>query len=90
MHPVNLMAGSRSNLRCLAVLDAVRQQFSDIEAALPDYGTSCSAPEQQPQQIQAQLDRIAASLTVRLSAEQRASLAARKISVMLPPLLAKL
>jgi Family of unknown function (DUF6118) len=76
--------------RVLAELDAMREQLSAIEAALPDYGPSFSALEQQTQQIKTAIDKIAASPSVALSAAERAAKSARAISEILAPSLAKL
>jgi hypothetical protein len=73
-----------------AEFEAVREQLSAIEAALPDYGPSFSALEQQTQQIKAQPDRIAASPSVKLSADQHASRSAQALSDILSPSLARL
>ncbi len=74
----------------LAELDAMREQLSAIEAALPDYGPSFSALEQQTQQITSAIDKIAASPSVKLSAAEHASKSAHAISEVLAPSLAKL
>jgi Family of unknown function (DUF6118) len=74
----------------LAELDAIREQLSAIEAALPDYGPSFSALEQYAQKINAAVDKIAASPSVTLSAAQHASKSTHAISELLTPSLAKL
>jgi hypothetical protein len=57
--------GETSDL-VLAELDRMREQLSAIEAALPDYGPSFSALEQETADIKAQIDKIAASPSVKL------------------------
>jgi hypothetical protein len=74
----------------LAELDRMREQLSAIEAALPDYGPSFSALEQETARIKAQIDKIATSPSVKLSTEQHASKSAQAISEVLEPSLAKL
>jgi hypothetical protein len=74
----------------LAELDRMREQLSAIEAALPDHGPSFSALEQETAHIKAQLDKIAASPSVKLSAEQHAYKSAHSISEILAPSLNKL
>jgi hypothetical protein len=61
--------------------------LSTIEAALPDYAPSFSALEHQTAQIKAQLDKIAASPSVQLSAEQHAVRSTRAIAEKLEPTL---
>ena len=68
----------------------MREQLSAIEAALPDYGPSFSALEQQTQRINAAVEKLAASPSVALSAAEHASKSARAISELLAPSLAKL
>lgn len=74
----------------LAELDRMQEQLSAIEAALPDYGPSFSALEQKTAHIKAQMDKIAASPSVKLSAEQHASKSAQAIAATIAPMLAKL
>jgi Family of unknown function (DUF6118) len=76
--------------RLLAELDAMREQLSAIEAALPDYGPSFSALEHQTRQIKSAIDKIGASPSVTLSAAEHASKSSRAISELLAPSLAKL
>jgi hypothetical protein len=74
----------------LAELDRMREQLSAIEAALPDYGPSFSALEQETTYIKAQIDKIAASPSVKLSAEQHASKSVHAVAETIAPILAKL
>jgi xanthosine utilization system XapX-like protein len=74
----------------LAELDRMREQLSAIEAALPDYGPSFSALEQQAAHIKAQIDQIATSPSVKLSVEQHASKSALAVAETIAPTLAKL
>jgi hypothetical protein len=68
-------------LDCMsAEFEAVRDQLSAIEAALPDYGPSFSALEQQTRQITVAIGKVAASPAVRLSPTEHASKSARAIS----------
>jgi hypothetical protein len=76
--------------RISAEFEAVREQLGAIEAALPDYGPSFSALEQQTQQMTAAIGKIAASPAVKLSPAEHASKSARAISDVLGPSLAKL
>jgi Family of unknown function (DUF6118) len=73
-----------------AEFEAVREQLSAIEAALPDYAPSFSALEQHTQQIIAAIGKIAASPSVKLSPAEHASKSALAISEVLGPSLAKL
>jgi hypothetical protein len=74
----------------LAELDRMQEQLSAIEAALPDYGPSFSALEQETADIKAQIDKIAASPSVKLSAEQHASKSAHAVAATIAPMLATL
>jgi hypothetical protein len=66
--------------RISAESEAVRDQLSAIEAALPDYGPSFSALELQTQQITVAIGKVAASPAVRLSPAEHASKSALAIS----------
>jgi Family of unknown function (DUF6118) len=70
--------------------EVVREQLSAIEAALPDYGPSFSALEQQTQQITLAIGKIAASPAVKLSPAEHALKSALAISDVLGPSLTKL
>jgi hypothetical protein len=75
--------------RVIAELDAMREQLSAIEAALPDYGPSFSALEQQTRQITSAIDKIATLPSVKLSAAEHDSKLAHVISELLAPSLVK-
>jgi hypothetical protein len=69
---------------------AIGANFHPTSAALPDYVPSFSALEQETAHIKAQIDQIAASPSVKLSAEQHAAKSSHAISEILGPSLAKL
>jgi hypothetical protein len=74
----------------LTELDRMRDQLSAIEAALPEFGPSFSALEQETAHIKTQIDKVAASPSVKLSAEQNASKSAHTVAETIAPTLADL